>query len=310
MPRPLEVGADKTHKYPKKELKAGRFVGSSAPVWAETRSYSIDLKNRAISMYTKGLLGGSFRSIAAALDIGKSTLHRWITYHPATRHADKTCQQLHDIRQHVAAFLDANPFAIAVDVRSHILRQCEIRLSIRTVNRYIHQAGFTRKRPSISIHGAPDREREVFSQHIRSAGIQPKDIISIDESSICLNTLKLKGYARKGQALRRQRPVRRRVRMTLLMAVGVDGILGWRLWEGSCNRHIFGDFVRELDTRGKKYLLMDNVRFHHSKETLAATAASLEARGLASCSGAAASRCVEHTLLYDFFLGVFINLRY
>ena len=46
--------------------------------------------------------------------------------------------------------------------------------------------------------------------------------------------------------------------MTLLMAVGMQGVVGWELWEGNCNKEIFAQFVNNLQLSDiHQYLLID-----------------------------------------------------
>lgn len=52
------------------------------------------------------------------------------------------------------------------------------------------------------------------------------------------------------------------------MAIGIHGIVHYKILEGNCNKDAFVSFINELPrcVNGKT-LIMDNVSFHHSLET-------------------------------------------
>ena len=66
-----------------------------------------------------------------------------------------------------------------------------------------------------------------------------------------------------------RRVLEKRTKMTLLMAVGMQGVVGWELWEGNCNKETFAQFVNNLQLSDiHQYLLMDNVvcfSFHYAE---------------------------------------------
>jgi len=52
------------------------------------------------------------------------------------------------------------------------------------------------------------------------------------------------------------------------MAVNAQGIVHMDVLDGNCNKQAFVNFLKTLPVPAGTTLLMDNVQFHHSKETL------------------------------------------
>jgi transposase len=90
-------------------------------------------------------------------------------------------------------------------------------------------------------------------------------IISIDESSFYFNDTPRYGYSRRGTRCNVCVDVPKRRRVTLLMAVANDQVLGYQLFNGSANKERFAAFLQTLDIASGDCLIMDNVAFHKSK---------------------------------------------
>jgi transposase len=233
-------------------------------------TYSCDTRNLVVRLYMqKGV--GSFHKVAALTDIAKSTVQRWVAAHPFCRRSQQHSNPRRSLFQHathhIQTFLSQNPQVTAALVKKHLLSQHGICTSTSTVARTIKRMGWTCKLPSISTADAADpsiaARREAFKR--LAAHINPTDVISVDESSFYLKMCPSKGYAPKGKRFHLSRDIRlRRIRMTLLMAISTTGVVGWELFEGNCNAQRFALFLQQTDFEGRRYVLLDNVRFHHS----------------------------------------------
>jgi transposase len=80
--------------------------------------------------------------------------------------------------------------------------------------------------------------------------------------------LPLYGYFRKG-SIAKLKTYRRKGKksLTLLCAISVNGVVAWKTIDGSCNSTLFIDFIRLFRS---KYLVLDNVSFHKTKDCLRA----------------------------------------
>ena len=97
------------------------------------------------------------------------------------------------------------------------------------------------------------------------------DIVCIDEAGFYVGDRPRKGYAPKGKRLDvlASRSFRH-VKYTLLMAVSRNGVVHHEILDHNCRKADFIKFIENLPVERGCSLLMDNVAFHKSRETLEA----------------------------------------
>lgn len=104
------------------------------------------------------------------------------------------------------------------------------------------------------------------------SSLRPDQLVFIDETGLDRSV----GTRRKGWTLRGKRPRQtkrfHRSRMfQILSAYNQDGVIHFRVYEGSTDSRVFEDFIEELLPYCGKWpnprssLIMDNASFHHSK---------------------------------------------
>jgi transposase len=226
-------------------------------------------------LYTR--LSKSFREVAHLMDVGKSSVHRWVRQHPATRPNRPSARKVttvvtEAIRKHLAT----NPFLTASQLVQHVMADCNVVLSKHTIPSCLRRIKYSRKR---TYTRAPDTtniaERRREFQNIvlndpcnPGSRIPPEDVISVDESGFYLHMKPGYGYAPRGKRIAVPLHRNRMSRVTLILAVSTSGIQHWVVLAGSANSTSFARFVNDLATLPHhRYLLMDNVAFHASKIT-------------------------------------------
>ena len=232
--------------------------------------YDVDLVNRAVRLYIEKR-AKTFRELGEWLDIGKSTLQRWVTHHPfgkvKAKKATSTKSLLSTAGDQLKTFFERNPFASADDAIQHLKNDISISTSKSTVCRTLKALRMVRKIPSVCVTDSSTEathlsdRRNTFSEHAQAR--DPNDVVSIDESCFYLNMKPIRGYTRKGGVLQKCSQ-KGGIRVTLLMAVATCGVVGWQIFKGACNKTIFAEFISDLDFQGRKYALLDNVSFHHT----------------------------------------------
>ena len=95
----------------------------------------------------------------------------------------------------------------------------------------------------------------------------PNKIISIDESNFNIHMTQKYGWSKKGTKITKIFKNPNRCKKTLLMGISKNKIIGTKIVNGSANNKIFYDFLEKdiVNKVANASLLMDNVRFHHSK---------------------------------------------
>lgn len=94
------------------------------------------------------------------------------------------------------------------------------------------------------------------------------DLICIDEAGFYVGDHGRFGYAKRGKRLtvKAARTLRQR-KYTLIMAVNSRGVVDHKVLDHNCKKSDFISFLDGLPAPHGATLLMDNIAFHHSKET-------------------------------------------
>jgi len=209
----------------------------------------------------------SLRKVSSKYGCSPSTLCRWVKkHHRGTSHPKKRSRKsiISQIENTVNDYVTQNPFNRLIDIVHH-LRDKDVHISKSTAYRILRKAKFTRKRASAKYcPKLPTREdATAYLSTFRSEN----EVISIDESSIYMESRPLYGYSRKGTRLSKtmNKPLRGN-RITLILAISNQrGIVHHEVVKGSANAKIFSNFIHSIDASEDASVLLDNVRFHHSK---------------------------------------------
>ena len=239
--------------------------------------HSSETRYRAVVHYTHFL--PSLRRVACQYGVSKSTLQRWVksTANPVPRRLQKQrrpARQLHkSIEACIQQTLETDPFCPISEVARRVAETCGLHRSVRTVRRMVKRAGFTYKKAFNTVsrsHAAEDVLRfcHEYTASLQSSKPDTGELISIDEAGFYIGDHPRRGYAPRGSKLRLagSRTLRRR-KLTLLLAVSPAGIRHFQILDHNCRKADFVAFVEALPVAPGSTLLMDNVAFHHSKET-------------------------------------------
>jgi transposase len=92
-------------------------------------------------------------------------------------------------------------------------------------------------------------------------------VVSIDESSFDIQICSKYGWSKKGETIKKIIKTTDRKRKTLTLAITKNRIVGYNIVNGSSNGNNFCNFLKNdiLPHIENGIILMDNVRFHHSK---------------------------------------------
>jgi transposase len=231
-------------------------------------TFDVGVRNTAVFMYKTHIR--SCRRVAELTNTSKSSVHRWVNSHPATRQSSRVPSQrriTETMQSAIRTQLDSNPYSTVRQVAEQLQQALHVTLSHTCVRGQIKRLGYTRKR---TYKRAPNTDalaetRDVFVQRVRSESISEHEIISVDETCFYLHMRPRLGYAPKGKRLTQPVHAGRHFKCTLILAVCSQGVLHWELLPGSARTSSFADFVSEIPVLpDHKYVLMDNASFHKS----------------------------------------------
>jgi transposase len=231
---------------------------------------SPETKYRAIVHYTHFLR--SLRKVSAIYKVSKSSLHRWISNNPTGNKVRRRKKNVVDsTQQHVKELVENNPFITLDELSRSIESCCGIKRSKHTMGRIRKKCGFVRKKVSrvvdASKHIDPEKVNGFCKRHIDNSSVG--NVVCIDEAGFILGDHGRYGYVSRGERLNvLAGRTLRRTKLTLLLAIAEHGIIDYKILDSNCRKTDFICFIDELSVPEGTTLLMDNIPFHHSKETM------------------------------------------
>ncbi len=146
-----------------------------------------------------------------------------------------------------------------------------IRLPVRTMGLYLSRWGFTPQKPiRRAYEQSPAAVRQWLETDYPAIAEQARREGALihwgDETGLRSDDVRGRGFAPKGQT-----PVIRvnskREGLSIISTVTNKGQMRWKIFHGALNADILIDFMRRLvkGAKQKVFLILDNLRVHHSK---------------------------------------------
>jgi transposase len=156
-------------------------------------------------------------------------------------------------------------------VRQLIFQICNIDMPIRTVGGYLRRWGFTPQKPvKFAYERRPEKVKEWLEQtfpEIRERAKNEKaEIYWGDETGLRAGDVRGRGFAPPG-ATPIVNATAKYENLSMISAITNKGRVQWMIADGTINAERFIEFLTALckDSRRKIFLILDNLRVHHSK---------------------------------------------
>jgi len=166
------------------------------------------------------------------------------------------------------------PFALWTReaVRQLVLERFGIGLAVRSVGEYLCRWGFTPQKPlKRAYEQQPEAVREwldaeypVIAKRARDEG---GEIHWADETAVVNTDVRGRSYSPRGKTPETRAVWGRRESFSMISSVTNQGKCRWMMIEGAFNSDRLIEFMRSLikDTERKVFLILDNLKVHHSK---------------------------------------------
>lgn len=225
--------------------------------------YSSDFINLALKLYDKLK---SLRKVSFITETSHSTISRWYNYKFKPRKETIKKLEKPDIINSIAAFILAKPFCSIKDIKEMVYKIFNVNASNELIRLCIIKNKFTKKRARYFSEPKNDKEKlKEFLDKRQEYINDNRNFVSIDETSFGRNYLPTIGYSKKGIRFYVKRPFSRITTHSVVAVVSLNEPLVFCKKQGSFNTESYYDFLNSLNLPSKTVLLMDNVRFHHSK---------------------------------------------
>lgn len=146
-----------------------------------------------------------------------------------------------------------------------------VKLAVRTIGKYLARWGFTPQKPMRKAYEQSpaavkkwlEEDYPVIAARAKAEGAE---IHWGDETGLRSDDVRGRSYAPQGQT-----PVVRvnnkRHGLSVISSVTNKGVMRWKIFDGALNTDILIDFLKRLvkDAGRKVYLILDNLKVHHSK---------------------------------------------
>jgi transposase len=167
----------------------------------------------------------------------------------------------------VAQELTFHPFHTVRSLRTALSTP----LSLASVSRAIHDAGFSRKKASWRVCPRNmETEKRAFKHDVLSRMKDRNTIVALDETGFVSTQMPIKGYSPVGSRLRSHKLQTARIHLSCAMAIDTTGRVEYTIKDGAFNGESFQEFLTALVPRTRTcpsgaVLIMDNVAFHKSR---------------------------------------------
>ncbi len=199
---------------------------------------------------------------------------------PARKNKILTPEQEHEIQQII---VDKTPEQMRFkecmwtrnNIRQLILEKYGIDIKLSTLGYYLARWGFTMQRPVKRAYKQDEKKIDAwlnseFPGITERAETEGAEIFFGDETNIQNTANYARGYAPKGKTPIFQTEAQK-LKIEMVSAVSKRGKLHFLLYKDSMNAEKLVDFMTRLvaDSKRKVFLILDNLRVHHSKAVAA-----------------------------------------
>lgn len=224
--------------------------------------YSIDYRKIAIRMYS---ILQSLRKTAHLLDVHHTTVYRWVNQvqkvpkEPKRRKEDSIADLLR-------VTIESNPFLSIRQFKQRFKEILNVEVSVELVRTAIQRIGYTRKKAryySEPTHQA--KQVEEFIKKREAFKNQGRRFLSVDETCFGKSALQTMGYAPKGERLFVKNKAPSQSSISAVACASSTGWLSFGYMKDWFDRFTFLEYLKLVDFQPGDVLLLDNVKFHHSK---------------------------------------------
>jgi transposase len=227
---------------------------------------------KAVLMYMKG--DTTFRKVAEALDVGKSSVHRWynalhkvVSRSPKRKRHCRRKPKFPSLLQDVKNLFNSPSltYCSLLGVKSDL----PYTVSTSWIRATLKKARISRRRfhnlKKIGKGVATAARVDAFKEKVRT--ISMDEIVCLDETGFVNRGNAIFGYFPMGRTPAPS-AARKREHISCLMAISSSHVVHYVLQDVAYNADTFLNFLEALVPKlhpRVKYILMDNLSFHHNK---------------------------------------------
>lgn len=208
----------------------------------------------------------NYRKTASIFELAVSTVFRWCNGYVVTTRT--RLASTGTLTKWVTGVLDESAFCTLEHLKQQALDKLQIHTSTKRLSNCITSAGYSKKRCRYCVCASDTASKcERFREHFRT--IDVSKLYALDEMGTSEKTLPLYGYSKRGHRTRIVQSKGSWRNISSIACISVRGGVQHKFQKKSFDTASFCQFIRGIDIPRGSILLMDNVSFHHSKESKA-----------------------------------------
>ncbi len=235
--------------------------------------YSHELKKSVVNFYKSNIW--SIDNALQIFNVSKSSIYSWIKmdkenllFKDSNVRCDYEKKINNEIEKYIVSHVTKKVNFNKKNIKRYTKRKFNISISKSSIYRVLKKNNITNKKIYKKIIPTNKNiKKEVTDLIIKVKEIGFDNIVSIDESSFDTHIRSTYGWSLKGLPINKILNTSVRNRQTLTLAIKNNKVLAYNLIQNSSNALNFEKFLKEdvLPKINNETILMDNVRFHHSK---------------------------------------------
>jgi transposase len=231
--------------------------------------YSLDVRKIIIKLYDKIK---SLRYVEALTNVSKSTISRW---------KNSTLQKNKKENKNTPVIIDTinlihsiNPFYTILDIQKHLKNKLKIDCSyqlIRCIMKYEMNLSYKKIRYRNYLNNELlEKKIKLFRSEFKTLTINNPLIACIDEIGFNSNMNPIYSWSKKGKPnhIKNKLDVKNRQNKSTCTCITSTGNINYKTQNIPYNKISFIDFLSTLELPSNTIVLLDNVRFHHSKDVI------------------------------------------
>lgn len=225
--------------------------------------------------------GEDYVLLGSQMGLGKSTtrniIHRYLKTNQISKgqRGGSKGKLTHETKEAILEKLDSNPFLTLRDLVAFVKVYNGTTCCMGTISNFLHKQmiSFKSARGSVEDKNSVRVKtmRKEYVEKFLNDGWRMRELVYIDESSFNLWMHSRKGWNKVGQRLNVKLPNCHGPTISLVMAIGKNGPIHFKLRKGTYNRETYTEFITELnsklDANSKYYLIHDNAPIHFGLTT-------------------------------------------
>ena len=156
-------------------------------------------------------------------------------------------------------------------IAEYVQKKYNISLNLQRVSYYTNIWNLSPQRPKKQASEQDDKKikkwlNEIYPSIVKRAKKEKAEINWADETGLNINANYQRTYSKKGLTPVVKMPAKK-VSCSMISSITNQGKLRYMVYKGAMNKELFKEFLRRLikDTDKKIFLILDNLRVHHSK---------------------------------------------